>query len=201
MKLSLVEYPFPHLEGSLDSDFYEYVKSSWGDHGEHIGRLDLPLEDAHIISELNSIMWSSYKRFLPYFQSDYPKLDLQKVNTQFRYLYCENSEGKIRDWHIDTGEKLVVGLWYFKHPNEVDDGGHLMLMNPLNQQKVQFTYDTNKIIILPNLTTSWHSITPRNSSKYPRRFVNLLLEGDIKLHNYQRGTETEYRGRLVNYYK
>jgi hypothetical protein len=126
-----------------------------------------------------------------------------------RLLYSENKptdyEYKIRGLHLDTGDKHLVGLWYFKHPDEVDDGGDLILMNPLTKQRKVVKYDSNMLVIFPNLPTAWHAVTSRKPSKYPRRYINLILESsEVRLHNYQRtGTsvDDEFRGKLVNYYE
>jgi hypothetical protein len=107
--------------------------------------------------------------------------------------------------HLDTGDKHLVGLWYFKHPEDTATGSDLLLLNPITKEKKVVKYGSNVFIVFPNLMTSWHAVTPRNPSLYPRRYINCLLESpDVKLHNYQRtGTtvDSEFRDKLVNYYE
>ena len=142
--------------------------------------------------------------------TNYPKLvNSEEFRLDCRILYSENKPSstgyKIRGWHLDTGDKHLVGLWYFKHPDEEDDGGDLLLMNPVTKDHKKIKYERNKIIIFPNLPTAWHAVTPRKPSKYPRRYINLLVESpDITLHNYRRmglSVDDEFRGKFINYYK
>ena len=66
------------------------------------------------------------------------------------------------------------------------------------------TYDTNKIILFPNLPISWHTITNRYASNYPRRFVTLVMESStIVLHNYKLKNfkDVQTYEETVNYYE
>jgi hypothetical protein len=216
MNLSYHNDPFPHIVGSLDSDLYEQVNKSWEninhtDYSESAGnRSNIQLEDPELLSKLVPFIFNSYEKFLPNIFDCYPKL-LQKegISLSPRILYSENIPSdkgyKIRGLHLDTGDKIVVGLWYFKHPEDIDSGGDLILMNPKTKESKKIEYGSNVFVIFPNVTTAWHMLTPRKPSKYPRRYINLLLESpDTKLHNYQRtGTsvDDEFRGKLVNYYE
>jgi hypothetical protein len=140
----------------------------------------------------------------------YTKLTgLEYKALQVRLIYSENEatdyDYKIRGLHLDTGDKHLVGLWYFKHPDDIDSGGDLILINPKTKEKKVVEYGSNVFVIFPNLMTAWHAVTPRKASKYPRRYINLTLESpDVTLHNYQRKAihvDEEFRGKLVNYYE
>ncbi len=109
----------------------------------------------------------------------------------------------MRKLHLDNGNKMVSGLWYFKDPDD-DDGGDLILYNPLTKEKDIFKYDTNKIILFPNLPISWHTITRREKSQYPRRFVCLVMESStVVLHNYKLDNfkDVQTYEETVNYYE
>ena len=216
MNLSYHTEPFLHITASLDVDFYQKVNDSWNKvkhekYTEYTGnRSNILLEDGEIYNELAGLMLHCNQRFGIELIKYYPKLIDEDLELKCRILYSENkatdTEYKIRGWHLDTGDKLMVGLWYFKHPDEDNDGGDLLLMNPTTKEIKKFEYGTNQLIIFPNLPTSWHAVTPRKPSKYPRRYVNLLLEigQDKKLHNYQRvanSVDSEFRGKLINYYE
>ena len=156
-------------------------------------------------------MMDCYDNFGLDYVKQYPKLlEVEGVSLKPRILYSENkptdTEYKIRGLHLDTGDKFLIGLWYFKHPDEPDDtGGDLFLLNPETKKHKKIKYKSNCFVIFPNLMTAWHSVTPRKPCKFPRRYVNLLLEStDTTLHNYRRAglsVDDEFRGKLINYYK
>ena len=54
----------------------------------------------------------------------------------------------VRKLHLDNGNKWF--LVYGTSKSDDDDGGDLILYNPVTKEKDIFKYDTNKII-LPNL--------------------------------------------------
>lgn len=213
MNLSYHKDPFPHLIGSLDESLYNEINSSWVEHTNHIpmtgNRSNIPMPECEIKSKLRDIIFFCHQQFANDYIECYPKLiDTPDFDVNPRVLYSENmasEEGyKIRGLHLDTGDKHLVGLWYFKHPDERDDGGDLILMNPITKEHKLVKYESNVLVIFPNVMTSWHAVTPRKPSKYPRRYINLLLESSqVKLHNYQRtGTtvDSEFRGKLVSDY-
>ena len=207
MNLSYHETPFPHLRGEGPRDLYEHYLQSWEeiDVDSTNQRKNYPIPVDENYHKITEIMMHAYELFADHLINCYPKIVTKEFRITAKHLYstnCPSNDGyKIRDWHIDTGEKLIIGLWYFKHPKD-EGGGDLMLMNPQTGDIDKFDYGENQLIIFPNLMTSWHSITPRKPSPYPRRFLNLLIDSpDIRFHNYQRTTESEFRGRLTNYYK
>lgn len=214
MNLSFHSEPFPHVTASFDDDFYNKVNESWNTitHTDHISftgnRSNVLMQDKDIADELTRFLFFCFEQFSLDIINHYPKLKDHESDLKSRILYSENKTSdddyKIRGWHLDTGDKLLVGLWYFKHPNEENCGGDLLLMNPSTKEIKKFDYGTNQLIVFPNLTTSWHAITPRKPSIYPRRYINLLLEStNTKLHNYQRtgnSFDGEFRGKLINYY-
>ena len=53
-------------------------------------------------------------------------------------------------------------------------------------EEVTFDYGPNKVIFFPNTPDSWHKITARKPTTYPRRFICLEIKTTkIRLHNYQ----------------
>ena len=137
---------------------------------------------------LNDIILGILSKSKNVFQEFYPRLDQDKLIGVCSHLFSQNPPDKaypMRKLHIDSGNKLVTGLWYFKHPDEKDDGGNLVLHNPTTKQEKVFEYGENKIVLFPNTPLSWHYITDRKESKYPRRFICMRLESRLKLHDYQ----------------
>jgi hypothetical protein len=217
MNLSYHKDPFPHLIGTLPEDLYREVYDSWEqiEHKDYSvvagNRSNIPMpNEVDMSNKLAQLSLYCHN----YFQADmfecYKKLaEIGEYKISVRLLYSENKPSedgyKIRGLHLDTGDKHLVGLWYFKHPEDKDSGGDLVLMNPLTKQRKLVEYGSNVFVAFPNLTTAWHAVTARKPSKYPRRYINLLLESpDVRLHNYQRtGTtvDDEFRGKLINYYE
>jgi hypothetical protein len=214
MNLSYHNTPFPHIEGSLDDTLYQEVLESWDsiDHKNHLAktgnRSNVVLDDSELNKKISSIIWRCYENLINPLVYCYPKLTEQEFALQTRIIYSENLPSdelyKIRGWHLDTGDKFLVGLWYFKHPDEPEEcGGDLLIMNPKTKEMKVVGYGSNKFIIFPNTVEAWHAVTSRKPSKYPRRYINLLLESrdNTFLHNYKRsGTsvDDEFRGKLVN---
>ena len=216
MKLLCVREPFPHLIGSLDEELYQQVCDSWNaishnNYSEIAGnRSNIQLLDKEIRSKLMGILLDANEFFYTTLLDSYPKLIDHEMHLENRILYSENKatdyDYKIRGLHLDTGDKILVGLWYFKDENETGaNGGDLVLYNPLTKKTKTVEYGRNVFVLFPNIPTSWHLVTPRKACQYPRRYVNLLLESkNTRLHNYQRtGTsvDSEFRGKLVTYYK
>jgi hypothetical protein len=216
MELSYHKEPFLHITCKFDEDFYNKVKQSWNNvnHENYIeyagNRSNIEVEDLNIRSVMTDFMFHCYDNFVNELVLHYPKLIEHEFHLKPRILYSENKVSedpyKIRGWHLDTGDKFLIGLWYFKDENEEENrGGDLLLMNPQTKEVKKFEYSSNSLIIFPNLPTSWHAVTNRLPSKFPRRYVNLLLEStDLKLHNYQRAAssvDSEFRGKFINYYK
>ena len=80
------------------------------------------------------------------FEKYYPKLKKTIDCNDIKFTYSENpitDKGyPLRDWHLDLGNKIVTGLWYFKNVKEKDGGGDLILGNPHTGEEVTFDYKT-----------------------------------------------------------
>ena len=206
------EEPWPHYTGSLPDDFYEYVKDNWNTNDEDKkwnkikNRSNTIVEDDKIKTTLNESALEVLLKSESVFKKFYPRLDIKEVNCSYSHTFSENPPTDtgfpMRKLHIDNGNKMVTGLWYFKNENEEDDGGHLRLKNPITNDEKQFYYNENKIILFPNTPLSWHYITDRKPSKYPRRFVCTMVEAKIKLHDYQtiNGKDTLTYEAITNNY-
>ena len=57
----------------------------------------------------------------------------------FKFIFRESGSNLLypmRNLHIDNGNKLVTGLWYFRHENEeYGYGGNLILHNPITKEE------------------------------------------------------------------
>lgn len=167
-------------------------------------RTNIDIEDDTINTYIDLVVDEAYERFLPRLQEEYPKMDFSSLDTRRRYMFSHNTPSVnpnvIRGIHLDNGAKIVVGLWYFKE--EADNaGGDLYLMNPLTKQTTIFKYDSNKLIIFPNVMTAWHAVTERNPSSIPRKFINIVLESDTFLHSYNKTGMAEPKDKVLNNFK
>lgn len=198
--------PFPHLTIRPDDAIYQYAKSVYPkSNGIAPGtRTNIDLTDARLSEYLDGVVDASYRQFEPVLQAEYPKMDFDTLATRTRYLFSHNTPNQrpnvIRGLHLDNGTKVMVGLWYFKDPED-DAGGDLYLVNPLTKQSVIFSYDENVIIMFPNVTTAWHAVTSRKPTNVPRRFINIVLESDVFLHSYNKTSHEEPRDKVVNNFK
>lgn len=198
--------PFPHAVITPPEDIYNYVKSIYPDAPTLIpsSRTNLEVYDDKVITYLDSVVTTAFEAFLPTLKLEYPKMDFNSIQTTKRYLFSHNTPNLkpnvIRGLHLDNGTKIVVGLWYFKDLND-DAGGDLFLVNPQTKQSTIFKYDTNKLIIFPNLLTSWHAVTQRAPSSVARKFINIIMESDIYLHSYNKVGNQEPKVKVVNNFK
>lgn len=198
--------PFIHAVVTPPVEVYEYAKHIYPVPPTLIPgcRTNLDVVDDNITQYLDSVVNEAYSVFLPRLQEEYPKMDFNSLNKKSRYLFSHNTaslgSNVIRGLHLDNGTKIVVGLWYFKEDDD-DAGGDLYLMNPITKQSTTFKYDSNKLIIFPNIITAWHAVTKRNASVVPRKFINIVLESDVFLHSYNKIGIVEPRNKVVNNFK
>lgn len=198
--------PFQHVVITPPIEIFEYAKTIYPDPPltASASRTNIDIRDDKLNSYIDSVVDDAYEAFLPRLQEEYPKMDFSTLSTKRRYLFSHNTANQtpnvIRGLHIDNGTKVIVGLWYFKDEND-DAGGDLYLMNPITKQTKIFKYDTNKLIIFPNIMTSWHAVTRREPSKIARKFINIVMESDILLHSYNKTGINEPRDKLVNNFK
>ena len=198
--------PFIHAIVTPPAEIYEYAKHIYPVSPTLIPgyRTNLDIVDDNITRYIDSVVDEAYNTFLPNLQEEYPKMDFNTLSKRSRYLFSHNTPSLnpnvIRGLHLDNGTKIIVGLWYFKD-DEDTAGGDLYLMNPITKKSTIFKYDSNKLIIFPNIITAWHAVTKRNSSAIPRKFINIILESDVFLHSYNKIGITEPKNKVVNNFK
>lgn len=198
--------PFLHIVITPPVDIYKYAESIFPEPPTILPglRTNNKIHDMDIHNYLNDIVDEAYKVFLPRLQEEYPKMDFTSLNKRKKYLFSHNTASStpniIRGLHLDHGSMIVLGMWYFKEDGDTA-GGDLYLMNPITKKTMTFEYGSNKLILFPNLLTSWHAITQRNATNVPRKFINILLESDTALHSYSRDGQHEPRKKVVNNFK
>lgn len=164
-------------------------------------RQNSPINDEKLKKYLEGVLSNAYISFKPYLQKAYPKWVLGEPNFKTYYSINPASDKPFnpRMWHLDTGEKVLIGLWYAKHPDD-DAGGDLYISDRKKYKKIP--YDTNNLVIIPNLPNAWHSVSKRQPSKYDRLFFNFMMthNGD-HLHDYRRNADgsDEFKPITNNY--
>ncbi len=198
--------PFPHLVVEPDDEIYQYAKSVYPYPSELKPgiRANEELNDVRLTAYLDSLLANAYERFESVLKEEYPKMDFDSLKTTKRYLFSFNTPNQstnvVRGLHLDNGTKIIVGLWYFREPDD-EAGGDLFLVNPLTRRSTTFKYAENKIILFPNTTKAWHAVTARKPTLNMRRFINIILESDTFLHSYNKTSIDEPREKVVNNFK
>ena len=215
MNIEYKETPWPHFVGSLDEEMYYHAFKLWEtdeklkSYNISKNRSNIEIKDEILVNYLTEVglQVKNESEKLGIFEKYYPKLKKTIDCNDIKFTYSENpitDKGyPLRDWHLDLGNKIVTGLWYFKNVEEKDGGGDLILGNPHTGEEVTFDYGPNKVILFPNTPDSWHKITDRKPTKYPRRFICLEIKTTkVRLHSYQavNGKDTMKTFDVRNYY-
>jgi len=102
----------------------------------------------------------------------------------------------VRGGHLDNPNKLIVGLYYLRHPEDDSTGGDLQLYRYTTKRPTfveheisgryieavkTIPYERNVLVLFLNSPISLHGVTPRNPTPWPRRFLNLGVEVDREL--------------------
>ncbi len=198
--------PFLHAVITPPIEIYDHAKSIYPTYTTLIPgcRTNVDIEDDTISRYIDSVVDKAYETFLPRLQEEYPKMDFSSLVKKRRYLFSHNTPNidpnVIRGLHLDNGTKIVIGLWYFKDDND-SAGGDLYLLNPKTKQSLIFKYDSNKLILFPNVMTAWHAVTERSPTTIPRKFINIVMESDTFLHSYNKISHAEPRDKVINNFK
>ena len=198
--------PTPHIVFEGDQDIYNRLNDRWKcdqDMQYHSDRrVDIPIQDDQAVEYIESVLYSAYKLFKPLLQEHYPAWEADEEIFETKKLFSTNLANdktfSPRGWHLDTGEKIIIGLWYFAHPND-NAGGNLQIFSGRALDTKQIDYSPNTFVLMPNLTTAWHRVTKRQPTKLNRRFVNTVLyQPDLKFHEYSRNVDGSDSFRKVN---
>lgn len=209
------DFPYKHIECSLPNDLYEKIKIYWNTKNQKDikqisnNKTSFDCTQEEIYRPFHTFMFDMLSRYCGYFlYIDYPKLGTSLIDLDVKLTCYENLPSNqsylIKKLHLDSGNTFINAYWYYKDENEIDDGGDLLLVNPITKDSKLIKYSTNKLILLPNLPTSWHGTTARKKSIYPRRYMHISLfcpKDSDKLHNYQSNDVYGFRKKFINYYK
>jgi len=197
---SSLEYqtdPFPLFHGSLPDEFYQRVNQGWPamSVSDQDGRANAPVIDGMVVDSIHALMRQCHK----FFSQVIPPISSDPAHIRVQYSQNASSLHRpvpIRGWHLDNGNKYVVGLWYFGSGESA--GGDLVLLNPETGSRRVIEYGPNRMVIFPNTIWAWHGITDRQYSPVSRRFLNIVLEDQVtqvKMHEY--GPDSNIDARIT----
>ncbi len=196
--MEVITDPIPHIVTSLHPKVYAYCIDNWkrSDDVNHENRYNTTILDTVIVQHLNNTTAEAYRLLLPYLKEVYPNWSPSKLRTrcQFAGNLISDEHYAMRDWHLDNGNKVLIGLWYFKHPDDSNEGG-LHISDGVNEKLIP--YQENAVVFLPNLPNAWHKVGERSTWTHERRFINIVVEQQEYLHDYRRGEDGSDRMKPV----
>ena len=132
MNIEYKQTPWPHFVGSLDEEMYYHAFRFWEtdeklkSYNISKNRSNIEIKDEILINYLTEVglQVKNESEKLGIFEKYYPKLKKKIQCNDIKFTYSENpitDKGyPLRDWHLDLGNKIVTGLWYFKNVKEED---------------------------------------------------------------------------------
>jgi hypothetical protein len=128
------------------------------------------------------------EHFVPVFKDEYGDSFFEEFNnktfTYGAYNGCDEAKNLI-GWHLDQGDKLVVGFVYLRERDDTADDGHLYISSGDDIQK-EFKYEDNVLVLWPNLPNAWHKAGVRYPTENLRRIINIVYKTNGKVyHDYR----------------
>ncbi|MEM9302014.1 MAG: 2OG-Fe(II) oxygenase [Pseudomonadota bacterium] len=183
--------PFPHCVLRLDQRFYDHCEKLWvPSSGAQAERTNVPIDDDSVREPLAAQAFAAMALFAPNLLRAYPGWSPGAMQVRVLWSAQKASDQAFvaRNWHLDHGRKVVIGLWYFREPGN-DAGGDLLLRSTPDETPRRIPYARNRLVLFPNLPWAWHAVSERGPSQMDRRFINILLGQDEPLHDYCRDAQ------------
>lgn len=119
----------------------------------------------------------------------------------------------VRGSHVDDPKKLFGALFYMRPPEDTDSkGGELLIYKYKDKNQKKFygqaidekyievvetvPYRANTLVLFLNTIDSLHGVTPRERTKHPRLFVNLVAEMKEPIFDIVSFQESPFKKRL-----
>jgi hypothetical protein len=205
------EEPIPHILFTGDEKIYERCLELHDDgdvenpgigNGVDSFRNNVTIKDPEICDYIRGISKEAMKIFIPYLKKSYPRWVPKGFTNRSQFVtnISQDHDYSTRDWHLDSGTKCMIGLWYCKEPED-DAGGNLMVSKGKDQPITTIPFETNQILLVANTIDAWHAVTKRKANSSHRRWVNILVEQEKRFHDYQRNTNgTDGFKPVTNFY-
>lgn len=126
------------------------------------------------------------------------------------------SPSSVRGPHLDDPRKLFAGLLYLRLEGDDSSGGDLQLLSPtehytlgaecsLPPERVHVektvAYQQNSLVLLLNTARSFHGVTPRSVTSFPRLFINLVAEMRKPIFDITTGARASLTQRLLQSFR
>lgn len=175
---------------------------------------------------LDQMLWlfaDHVRALYPWFEDEFGALDELRAGVRFRDGYEEadvlieaqpslntpvtGPPRSVRAGHLDNPNKLFVGLFYLRHPDDRSRGGDLELYRYTTSRPVfdgheiahryiepvkTVGYERNVAVFFLNTPESLHGVTPRSPTPTTRLFLNLNVEVGRDLFDIP-GRQTQHR--------
>jgi hypothetical protein len=82
----------------------------------------------------------------------------------------------VRKSHLDSARKLYAGFIYFRPEDDNSKGGDFEIYDGENKSNPMITipYKPNQFILFLNSSHSYHGVSERSRTEFPRLFVNVI---------------------------
>lgn len=163
------------------------------------------------LDEALALLADPIRQTYPSFESDFGSLDSIRAGTRRAHTFEDadvlldaqiaintpvtGEPTSVRRGHVDASNKLFVGLFYLRHPDDQSTGGDLELYRyaterPEFEGTPRWTsiddsylelvetvpYERNQLAFFMNSPDALHGVTPRSRTESPRLFLNLIAE-------------------------
>ena len=167
--------PFHHFIITPNSDIYNYVSNAWNK--EFYTDINFSskffkrciIKNKKILSFLQTIINDFSEKIeidiLPISSAEYK----QNIDISFEYTID-------RGTHLDNQKKELIGLWYFKDPNDTGGMDLYVCKDSEGSEKKFLQYSSNKMILFKNHKNAWHGVTYRNKTNFPRKSLYFFTE-------------------------
>ncbi len=93
------------------------------------------------------------------------------------------SPSSVRSIHLDSSNKLFVGLFYLRPKEDDSSGADLELYGPSSHSvpAAVVPYRNNTCVFFANSPSAFHAVSVRGITPYPRLFVNIIAETNRSL--------------------
>lgn len=150
------------------------------------------------------IFGDEVKKLYPGLERKYGELEALKVGTRFKDSFETKTVlldaqlalntpvrevSSVSPLHFDAPNELFAGLFYLRHPEDDSKGGEFEIHQVKGELRFQgrelvsevqkiksIPYQNNTLVFFLNSLNSFHAVSPRSPTKFPRWFLNVIAE-------------------------
>ena len=167
--------PYKHFIITPNTNIYEYINDVW-ENEFYINK--------SISSEFFSRAIIKNEKILSFLQiliddfSEKIEIDVLPISSaEYKQNIDISSHYTIdRGTHLDNQKKELIGLWYFKHPNDSGGMDLYVCKDSQGNEKKFLPYSSNKMILFKNHKNAWHGVTHRTKTNFTRKSLYIFTE-------------------------